>query len=129
MEKLRPVEALEKYWGYTTFRPLQCEAVDAVLAGRDALVVMPTGGGKSLCYQLPAACGIGLVLVVSPLIALMDDQVTAANENGLIAGALHSQTLEKDRRRIFAQLHEGSLDLLYVSPERLVTGGLFELIR
>ncbi len=129
MEKLKPQQALEKFWGYGVFRPLQREAVEALLAGRDALVVMPTGGGKSLCYQLPAACGIGLVLVVSPLIALMDDQVAAANEIGLHAGALHSQTGEKERRRIFAQLHDGSLDLLYVSPERLVTGGLFDLVR
>lgn len=129
MEKIRPSEALEKFWGYNTFRPLQREAVESVLAGRDALVVMPTGGGKSLCYQLPAACGIGLVLVVSPLIALMDDQVAAANEIGLVAGALHSQTGEKERRRVFADLNNGNLDLLYVSPERLVTGGLLDLIR
>ncbi|HNX78054.1 MAG TPA: RecQ family ATP-dependent DNA helicase [Candidatus Rifleibacterium sp.] len=129
MKKLTPEQALEKYWGYHEFRPLQHQAVETVLGGRDALVVMPTGGGKSLCYQLPAACGIGLVLVVSPLIALMDDQVAAVNEMGMQAGALHSQSPEKDRRRVFAQLHAGSLDLLYVSPERLVTGGLFDLIR
>ncbi|HPW58553.1 MAG TPA: RecQ family ATP-dependent DNA helicase [Candidatus Rifleibacterium sp.] len=129
MEKLKPQQALEKFWGYKVFRPLQREAVEAVLNGRDALVVMPTGGGKSLCYQLPAACGVGLVLVVSPLIALMDDQVSAANETGLRAGALHSQSPEKDRRRVFAQLHDGSLDLLYVSPERLVTGGVLDLVK
>lgn len=126
---MTPDQALKKMWGYSTFRPLQREAVDAVLAGRDAMVIMPTGGGKSLCYQLPAACGIGLVLVVSPLIALMDDQVAAAREMGLVAGALHSQTPEAVRRRTFADLHQGTLDLLYVSPERLVTGGLFDLIR
>lgn len=126
---MTPDQALQKFWGFSKFRPLQREAVSAVLEGRDALVVLPTGGGKSLCYQLPAACGIGLVLVVSPLIALMDDQVAAANEIGLVAGALHSQTTEKVRRKIFADLHAGTLDLLYVSPERLVGGGLFDLIR
>ncbi|NCB40184.1 MAG: RecQ family ATP-dependent DNA helicase, partial [Erysipelotrichia bacterium] len=129
MQKLSPIQALEKFWGYTTFRPLQQEAVNSVLSGQDTLIVMPTGGGKSLCYQLPAACGIGLVLVVSPLIALMDDQVTAVNEIGLSAGALHSQTREKDRRKIYADLHNGTLNLLYVSPERLVSGDLSDLIR
>ena len=129
MQKLSPQEALEKYWGYKTFRPLQKQAVDAVIAGRDALVVMPTGGGKSLCYQLPAACGIGLVLVVSPLIALMDDQVAAVKEMGLNAGALHSQAGESERRRGFAELNRGTLNLLYVSPERLVAGGILDLIR
>lgn len=129
MQKLSPQQALEKYWGYGTFRPLQKQAVDAVLAGRDALVVMPTGGGKSLCYQLPAACGIGLVLVISPLIALMDDQVAAVNEMGLKAGALHSQAGEAERRRVFAELNRGTLNLLYVSPERLVAGGILDLIR
>lgn len=129
MYKMTPGEALKKLWGFSTFRPLQRTAVDSVLSGRDALVVMPTGGGKSLCYQLPAGCGIGLVLVISPLIALMDDQVASAREMGLVAGALHSQTREATRREIFADLHHGTLELLYVSPERLVSGGLFDLIR
>jgi len=121
--------ALLRHWGYTTFRPFQREAVEAVLAGRDALVVLPTGGGKSLCYQLPAACGIGLVLVVSPLIALMDDQVAAAREIGLSAGALHSGSPDSVRRRTYAQLMSGGLDLLYASPERLVAGDLLEKLR
>lgn len=129
MKKLTPDQALKKFWGYSDFRPLQREAVSSVLAGRDSLVIMPTGGGKSLCYQLPAACGIGMVLVISPLIALMDDQVAAANENGLVAGALHSQTSESVRKKTFAALAGGTLDLLYVSPERLVTGGLYDYIR
>ena len=92
-----PEAALLHHWGYSGFRPLQREAVESVLGGRDALVILPTGGGKSLCYQLPAACGIGLVLVISPLIALMDDQVSAAREIGLHAGALHSATPEAAR--------------------------------
>ena len=78
-------KALLRGWGYRSFRPLQKEAVQAALAGKDTLVVLPTGGGKSVCYQLPAALGKGLVLVVSPLIALMDDQVAAAREAGLKA--------------------------------------------
>ncbi|MBF0410454.1 MAG: RecQ family ATP-dependent DNA helicase [Candidatus Riflebacteria bacterium] len=122
-------QTLERKWGYSSFRPLQREAVESVISGRDTLVVLPTGGGKSLCYQLPAACGIGLVVVISPLIALMDDQVTAACQIGLKAGALHSQTKEALRKRTFAELYNGSLELLYISPERLVGGGLLEIIR
>lgn len=121
--------SLKKHWGFSEFRPLQREAVLSALGNRDSLVVLPTGGGKSLCYQLPAASGIGLVLVVSPLIALMDDQVAAANEIGLNAGALHSQTPEPVRRKTFALLQQKQLNLLYVSPERLIGSEIAELIR
>lgn len=124
-----PDDVLKRMWGYGSFRPMQREAVTAVLGGRDALVILPTGGGKSLCYQLPAACGVGLTLVVSPLIALMDDQVAAACEIGLKAGALHSQTPEKTRKSVYASIYDGSLQLLYASPERLVAGGLLETVR
>jgi ATP-dependent DNA helicase RecQ len=117
-----PQEALRQGWGYDTFRPLQGEAVAAVMAGRDALVVLPTGGGKSLCYQIPPACGAGLALVVSPLIALMDDQVAGAREAGLDAAALHSNLPAEERRALHARLEQ--LDLLYVSPERLLVGDL-----
>jgi ATP-dependent DNA helicase RecQ len=123
-----PVEALRRGWGYDSFRPLQREAVDAALGGRDCLIVLPTGGGKSLCYQIPAVCGPGLVLVVSPLIALMDDQVGAAREAGVRASALHTHVAEADRRRTREQLASGALDLLYVSPERLVIGDLLPMI-
>ena len=89
------------------------------------MIVLPTGGGKSLCYQIPAACGAGLVLVVSPLIALMDDQVSAAREAGLAGQRSgHPRSAEADRRRTRDQLASGALDLLYVSPERLVIGDL-----
>jgi ATP-dependent DNA helicase RecQ len=121
-----PREALKRHWGFDAFRPLQAEAVDAAIAGRDCLLIMPTGGGKSLCYQLPAACGVGTVLVVSPLIALMDDQVAAAREAGLRAAALHSNLEEEARRRTFGEAVRGGLDLLYVSPERFVAGDLLE---
>jgi ATP-dependent DNA helicase RecQ len=119
-----PKEALRKRWGFDEFRPLQKEAVDAVLAKKDSLVVLPTGGGKSLCYQVPPACGNGLTLVVSPLIALMDDQVASAREAGLCAAALHSGLGNQERREAHAALEAGELDLLYVSPERLLMGGL-----
>jgi ATP-dependent DNA helicase RecQ len=123
-----PEEVLQRHWGYGSFRPLQREAIEAALGGRDALVVLPTGGGKSLCYQVPAACGLGLAMVVSPLIALMDDQVAAAREAGLRAAALHSNLDEAQRRRAFAEAVNGRLDLLYVSPERLVQGDLVDLL-
>lgn len=121
-------EVLREYWGYECFRPLQREAVEAALAGKDALVILPTGGGKSLCYQLPAAYGIGLTLVISPLIALMDDQVASSADMGIRAGALHSQLPEAVKRQTYARLMAGELDLLYVSPERLLVGDLDEVI-
>lgn len=115
-----PLAALRRHWGYDSFRTHQAEAIDAAIAGQDVLVVLPTGGGKSLCYQVPAACGLGLVVVVSPLIALMDDQVASAREAGLSAGALHSNLSGSARREVQAALAAGTLDLLYVSPERLL---------
>ena len=127
-EKLTPEAALRRYWGYDAFRPLQAESVANVLARRDGLIVLPTGGGKSLCYQVPAACGAGLVLVVSPLIALMDDQVAAAKEAGLSAGALHTNVGEQERRQVREALAAGTLDLLYLSPERLVVGDILPAI-
>jgi ATP-dependent DNA helicase RecQ len=119
-------EILKKHWGYAAFKPLQREAVECALAGRDCLVVLPTGGGKSLCYQLPAASGRGLVLVVSPLIALMDDQVASAREAGLAADALHSNLGDELRSRAYRNLATGKTGLLYVSPERLLVGDLYE---
>ena len=83
-------EAIARYWGYTTFRPLQLEAMDAVLADRDSLVVLPTGGGKSLCFQAPALVRPGLALIVSPLISLMKDQVDTLVGNGVPAGLYNS---------------------------------------
>ncbi|MDA3961961.1 MAG: DNA helicase RecQ [Planctomycetota bacterium] len=123
-EELQPEQALKRYWGYDSFRALQREAIDAALAGQDALVILPTGGGKSLCYQVPSACRQGLVLVISPLIALMDDQVASACSAGLRAGALHSA--RGDGRATYAAALNGQLDLLYVSPERLCVGDLLQ---
>jgi ATP-dependent DNA helicase RecQ len=121
---MTPSEALKKHWGYDAFRPLQREAVEAALAGRDALVVLPTGGGKSVCFQVPAACQDGLVVVVSPLIALMDDQVAGAREAGISAGAMHQNLDAAQKRAVRQALDDGSLRLLYLSPERLVVGDL-----
>ena len=123
---MKPEEILKKRWGYDTFKPLQKQAIEAALAGRDSLVVLPTGGGKSLCYQLPAAMDKGLVVVVSPLIALMDDQVSAAREAGLEADALHSNLKAAHRGAAWRRLAEGKTQLLYVSPERLLIGDILE---
>ena len=119
-------EILRRRWGYDSFKPLQREAIEAAFGGRDSLVVLPTGGGKSLCYQLPAASGRGLVLVVSPLIALMDDQVAAAREAGIAADALHSNLEADHRGEAYRRLAAGKTELLYVSPERLLMGDLYE---
>ena len=126
LPRIDPLTALRDGWGHPAFRPLQREAIDAALGRRDALVILPTGGGKSVCYQVPAACGCGLVLVVSPLIALMDDQVAGAREAGLEAGALHSNLAAAERSRTYARAAGGDLHLLYVSPERFVLGDLIE---
>ncbi|MCK6486821.1 MAG: RecQ family ATP-dependent DNA helicase [Planctomycetes bacterium] len=128
-QRREPLAALSHGWGYDSFRPLQGEAVAAALARRDALVVLPTGGGKSLCYQVPAACGAGVVLVVSPLIALMDDQVAGAREAGVRAAALHGNLDEARKREVQRELDADAIDLLYVSPERLCVGDLLPRLR
>jgi ATP-dependent DNA helicase RecQ len=111
---------LRHHFGHADFRPAQAPVVESVLAGRDTLAVLPTGGGKSVCFQIPALVSDGLTLVVSPLIALMQDQVAAAVARGIPAAALHSGVADEQRQRIWAALRERSLRLLYVSPERLV---------
>ena len=111
--------ALREVFGYHQFRPNQREIVSAILTGRDVFAVMPTGGGKSLCYQLPAYLGKGTCLVVSPLISLMKDQVDAAKANGLRAEFLNSSLVGSERSRITELLCAGELDMLYLAPERL----------
>ena len=111
---------LRRFYGYDRFRPGQAEIIDAVVSGRDALVLMPTGGGKSLCYQLPALLCDGLCVVVSPLIALMDDQVSALIANGVPAAAVHSNRPEAEVRDALEQARLGRIKLLYTSPERLL---------
>ncbi len=119
-------EVLRRVFGFPEFRGLQRAAVEHVAAGGDALVLMPTGGGKSVCYQVPALCRFGTAVVVSPLIALMDDQVAALQQLGVAAGALHSELEPAEARRVGAALGRGELDLLYVSPERLLSGATLD---
>ena len=115
--------ALERYWGYTSFRPLQREAMEAILSGRDSVVVLPTGGGKSLCFQAPALLRDGLAVVVSPLISLMKDQVDTLVGNGVPAACYNSSLAADRKASVLAGLREGRFRLLYVSPERLVGEG------
>ncbi len=124
-----PRAVLRRVFGFPAFRGLQEQAVDHVTAGGDALVLMPTGGGKSVCYQVPALCRPGTAIVVSPLIALMDDQVAALRQLGIAAGALHSENDPDEARRIGRALDAGELDLVYVSPERLLTPGTLERLQ
>ncbi len=122
-------DILHRVFGFQQFRGLQKQAVDAVIAGQDALVLMPTGGGKSVCYQVPALARSGTALVISPLIALMDDQIAALRQLGVSAGALHSELEPAEVARVSNLLDNGKLDLLYVSPERLLNPGTLERLR
>ena len=113
-------DALHVHFGHAEFRPGQRDVVDAIVAGHDAVVVMPTGGGKSLCYQLPAVLSGGTTLVISPLIALMKDQIDSLRARGIPAAALHSNLNGNEQWDVQRQYREGRLRLLYVAPERLV---------
>ncbi|MDE2173968.1 MAG: DNA helicase RecQ [Betaproteobacteria bacterium] len=115
------LDALQHVWGYPAFRSLQAQAIDHVVAGRDALVLMPTGGGKSLCFQIPALLREGMGIVVSPLIALMQDQVAALRELGLRAAFLNSTLDATEARAVQRAARQGELDLLYMAPERLLS--------
>lgn len=115
-----PLSRLEQYWGYDSFRPLQREAIDCALQKRDSVVVLPTGGGKSLCYQIPALCTDQVAVVLSPLISLMKDQVDSLTANGINAASINSGMSENDKRDIADQVRSGKLQLLYMAPERLV---------
>ena len=116
-----PHDILKQYWGYNSFREPQEEVINAVLAGRDTLALMPTGGGKSVCFQIPALYREGICLVVSPLIALMKDQVDQLKKRNIAAEAIYSGLHYKEIDRIFDNAVYGQLKLLYLSPERLVT--------
>ena len=119
MNALQPQQALKRFFGYDAFRPGQIEIVDALLAGRDALAVMPTGAGKSICYQVPALCLDGYALVVSPLISLMKDQVSALMQAGVKAAYINSQLSPREREETMQFVEDGGCKLLYVAPERL----------
>jgi ATP-dependent DNA helicase RecQ len=123
-----PLLVLREVWGYPAFRGLQEEVVRHVLGGGDALVLMPTGGGKSLCYQVPALCLDGLTVVVSPLIALMQDQVAALVQLGVRAAVLNSTLDFQEAMRVERAMREGELDLVYVAPERLKALGFLDLL-
>ena len=117
----QPKDILKQYWGYDTFRPLQEDIIQSVLDGKDTLALMPTGGGKSVCYQVPALCREGICIVVSPLIALMKDQVENLQKLNIPAAAVYSGMHSRDIDRILDNCVYGNTKLLYLSPERLVT--------
>jgi ATP-dependent DNA helicase RecQ len=118
---LQPKELLKKYFGYDSFRPQQEEIIEKVLSGADSLVLMPTGGGKSLCFQIPALLLPGTAIVVSPLISLMKDQVDALRSNGVSAAFLNSSQSFQEQQLILEACHQGQISLLYVSPEKLIS--------
>jgi ATP-dependent DNA helicase RecQ len=120
-ERLQELKMLlQKYWGYSEFRPFQIESISACLAHRDSLTILPTGAGKSICFQLPALAMEGTALVVSPLIALMKDQVDALQRKGIAAAFVNSSLTSRERDKVIAQMSEGKLKLLYIAPERLM---------
>ncbi|MDZ4656933.1 MAG: DNA helicase RecQ [Bythopirellula sp.] len=123
------LETMQRYWGYDSFRPLQAEAMDAVMSDRDSLVVLPTGGGKSLCFQVPAVCREGLTLVISPLISLMKDQVDALRTCGVPAAAINSTLTPAERRQVAEQIRAGELKIVYVAPERLLASHTLEFFQ
>ncbi len=119
-------DTLQRVFGYARFRPHQQAIIEELIAGHDAFVLMPTGGGKSLCYQIPALHRPGVALVVSPLISLMKDQVDALQANGVAAAFYNSALGSQEARQVLARLHAHELDLLYISPERLMSAGFLE---
>jgi ATP-dependent DNA helicase RecQ len=121
-------DVLKRYWGYDSFLPLQEEAMACVMSGRDSVVVLPTGGGKSLCFQAPAMCLDGLAVVVSPLISLMKDQVDALTSCGVPAACVNSTLSFDEKRRVADEIRDGQLRLLYVAPERLVQPRTIEFL-
>ena len=122
-------QTVRRHWGFDSFLPLQQEAIESVLVGRDSVVVLPTGGGKSLCFQAPACCLEGVAMIVSPLIALMKDQVDALRENDIEA-AYYNSTLTRDAKKaVVDQLRAGSLKLLYLAPESLLTDEMLDILQ
>ncbi|WP_018864222.1 DNA helicase RecQ [Thioalkalivibrio sp. ARh3] len=126
---IAPLDILRETFGYSDFRGQQQAIIEHVIAGGDAVVLMPTGGGKSLCYQVPALARPGCAVVISPLIALMQDQVAALRQNGVAAASLDSGQDAETARGVLAALHAGDLDLLYLSPERLFASGMLERLQ
>ena len=129
MNRPSPRTLLQKYFGYPDFRPLQADIIDSILQGQDVLGVIATGGGKSICYQIPALIKEGLCVVVSPLISLMKDQVDGLCENGIPAAYLNSSLSSDRRRRIESEIISGNLKILYISPERLSAPGFIDFLK
>lgn len=125
----RLAHTLKKYWGFDALRPMQREAIACAMDGRDSVVVLPTGGGKSLCFQVPALLRTGMAIVVSPLISLMKDQVDALKANGAPAACIHSGMTLNEKQAVDRSLRSGAVKILYVSPERLVQPAFIEYIR
>src|SRR2546421_11151751 len=120
---------IKKHWGFATFRPLQEDAMRAVLDGRDSLLVLPTGGGKSLCFQAPAVLRGGTTVVISPLIALMKDQVDGLQACGIPAVQIDSSQSAAERFSYLQDLRDGAVRLIFVSPERLVLTDFCNVLR
>ena len=125
---MQPLDILREKYGYREFRGRQGEIIEHIVAGGDAFVLMPTGGGKSLCYQIPSLCRDGVGVVVSPLIALMQDQIAALEQLGISAGAINSAMSQAHIRQIKDKMKSGKLNLLYVAPERLVLPDFLEFL-
>lgn len=125
---MKPQEALKKYFGYDSFRPGQQEIIQALIERRDVLAILPTGGGKSLCYQIPAICMPGMTVVISPLISLMKDQVDSLVEMGVAARFINSATGVEQFNETVRMARQGTLDLLYVAPERLENEAFCQLL-
>lgn len=126
---MEPLTILKKYWGYDSFRPLQEDIIQSVLDGRDSLALLPTGGGKSICFQVPAMCMDGICLVISPLIALMKDQVYNLQKIGIPAAAIYSGMHYKEIDRTLDNCIYGGIKILYLSPERLASELAIERIK
>ena len=122
------LDVLRSRFGYDEFRFQQRQIIDNLIEGRDALVLMPTGGGKSLCYQIPAILREGVGIVISPLIALMQDQVDALAQNGLSAAFLNSTQTPEQQQEVRQRLRNNDIDLLYVAPERALGGDFLQLL-
>ncbi|MEM1214703.1 MAG: DNA helicase RecQ [Bacteroidota bacterium] len=122
-------KALQQYFGYASFRPMQADIIEAIYAGKDAIVLMPTGGGKSMCFQIPAITLPGTAVVVSPLISLMQDQVTGLCANGVRAAFLNSSQDSSEQRTVEDDFYRGHLDLLYVSPEKMCAADFVPLLQ
>ena len=119
MPEQKPLDILKEYWGYDSFRGIQSDIIESILQGRDTLGLMPTGGGKSICFQVPALMLEGLCIVVTPLISLMKDQVQQLKNRGIKAEAVYSGMMHEDIIRVLDNAVLGAYKLLYISPERL----------